>query len=180
MLAKAPAFTAVAILTLALGIGANTALFSVINSVLLAPLPFPQADRLMALFTRRIAFTTASISYPNFLDWQRNNRTFESLACYRPDDFNLTGAGQAEHILGEMVSADFFSTLGLQPASGRWFTEAEDQRGIVEAEMRVGREHREWADDAERNGLHDRRRDAGVVSSTAAEFPAGCRGVRSR
>jgi predicted permease len=129
MLAKAPAFTAVAILTLALGIGANTALFSVINSVLLAPLPFPQADRLMALFSRRIAFTTASISYPNFLDWQRNNRTFESLACYRPDDFNLTGAGQAEHILGEMVSADFFSTLGLKPASGRWFTEAEDQRG---------------------------------------------------
>jgi putative ABC transport system permease protein len=129
MLAKAPAFTAIAILTLALGIGANTALFSVINSVLLAPLPFPQADRLMALFSRRIAFTTASISYPNFLDWQRNNRTFESLACYRPDDFNLTGAGQAEHILGEMVSADFFSTLGLKPASGRWFTEAEDQRG---------------------------------------------------
>ena len=129
MLAKAPAFTAVAILTLALGIGANTALFSVINSVLLTPLPFPQADRLMALFTRRVAFTTASISYPNFLDWQRNNRTFESLACYRPDDFNLTGAGQAEHILGEMVSADFFSTLGIQPTSGRWFTEAEDQRG---------------------------------------------------
>jgi predicted permease len=129
MLAKAPAFTAVAILTLALGIGANTALFSVINSVLLAPLPFPQADRLMALFSKRIAFDTASIPYPNFLDWQRNNRTFASLSCYRPDDFNLTGAGQAEHILGEMVSADFFSTLGIQPVSGRWFTHEEDQRG---------------------------------------------------
>ncbi|MBV9887139.1 MAG: ABC transporter permease [Acidobacteria bacterium] len=129
MLAKAPAFTAVAILTLALGIGANTALFSVINSVLLAPLPFPQADRLMALFSKRIAFDTASIPYPNFLDWQRNNTTFASLTCYRPDDFNLTGAGQAEHIVGEMVSADFFSTLGVQPASGRWFTHEEDQRG---------------------------------------------------
>src|SRR5579862_6504143 len=129
MLAKAPAFAAVAILTLALGIGANTALFSVINSVLLAPLPFPQADRLMALFSKRIAFDTASIPYPNFLDWQRNNRTFASLSCYRPDDFNLTGAGQAEHILGEMVSADFFSTLGIQPVSGRWFTHEEDQRG---------------------------------------------------
>jgi ABC-type antimicrobial peptide transport system permease subunit len=129
MLAKAPAFTAVAVLTLALGIGANTALFSVINSVLLAPLPFPEADRLMALFSKRIAFTTASIPYPNFLDWQRNNRTFASLSCYRPDDFNLTGAGQAEHILGEMVSADFFSTLGVKPASGRWFTREEDQRG---------------------------------------------------
>jgi predicted permease len=129
MLAKAPAFTAVAILTLALGIGANTALFSVINSVLLAPLPFPQADRLMALFSKRIAFDTASIPYPNFLDWQRNNRTFASLSCYRPDDFNLTGAGQAEHILGEMVSADFFTTLGVQPASGRWFTAEEDQKG---------------------------------------------------
>jgi predicted permease len=129
MLAKAPAFTAVAILTLALGIGANTALFSVINSVLLAPLPFPQADRLMALFSKRIAFDTASISYPNFLDWQRNNRTFESLSAYCPTDFNLTGAGQAEHIIGEMVSANFFSTLGLQPTSGRWFTPDEDQRG---------------------------------------------------
>lgn len=129
MLAKAPAYTAVAILTLALGIGANTALFSVINSVLLAPLPFPEPDRLMALFSKRIAFQNASISYLNFLDWQRNNRTFVSLACYRPDDFNLTGAGQAQHIEGEMVSADFFSTLGIQPASGRWFTPEEDQRG---------------------------------------------------
>jgi predicted permease len=129
MLAKAPAFTAVAILTLALGIGANTALFSVINSVLLAPLPFPQPDRLMALFTNRVAFKTGSISYPNFLDWQRNNRTFASLAAYTPNDFNLTGSGQAEHIAGEMVSADFFSTLGVKPASGRWFTTEEDRQG---------------------------------------------------
>jgi predicted permease len=129
MLAKAPAFTAVAILTLALGIGANTALFSVVNSVLLAPLPFPQADRLMALFTQRVSFTTGSISYPNFLDWQRNNRTFASLAAYTPNDFNLTGAGQAEHVSGEMISANFFSTLGVQPASGRWFTADEDQKG---------------------------------------------------
>ena len=129
MLAKAPAFTAVAILTLALGIGANTALFSVINSVLLAPLPFPQPDRLMALFTQRVAFTTGSISYPNFLDWQRNNRTFASLAAYTPNDFSLTGSGQAEHISGEMISADFFSTLGVQPASGRWFTAEEDRQG---------------------------------------------------
>ena len=148
MLAKAPAFTAVAILTLALGIGANTALFSVINSVLLAPLPFPQADRLMALFSKRIAFETASISYPNFLDWQRNNHTFASLACYRPDDFNLTGAGQAEHIFGEMVSADFFSTLGIQAGeravvhsggrSARRRAGGGDQRGIVETEIRIG------------------------------------------
>jgi predicted permease len=129
MLAKAPAFTAVAILTLALGIGANTALFSVINSVLLAPLPFPQPDRLMALFTQRVSFTTGSISYPNFLDWQRNNRTFSSLAAYTPNDFNLTGSGQAEHVAGEMISANFFSTLGVQPASGRWFTEDEDREG---------------------------------------------------
>jgi predicted permease len=129
MLAKAPAFTAVAILTLALGIGANTALFSVINSVLLAPLPFPQPDRLMALFTQRVSFTTGSISYPNFLDWQRNNRTFASLAAYTPNDFNLTGSGQAEHVAGEMISANFFSTLGLQPGSGRWFTADEDRQG---------------------------------------------------
>ena len=129
MLAKWPGFAAIAIVTLALGIGATTALFSVINGVLLSPLPFPQSDQLIALFTNRLHFERASISYPNFLDWQRDNRTFALMAAFRPDDFNMTGSGQAEHLRGEMVSADFFSTLGLQPALGRWFTPDEDRRG---------------------------------------------------
>jgi predicted permease len=129
MLAKNPGFTVVAVLTLALGIGANTALFSVVNAVLLKALPFHQPDRLVALYQNKVQFQRASISYPNFLDWQRQNRTFDSMAAFRPDDFNLTGAGEAEHIRGEMISADFFSTLGLQPMIGRWFTSQEDQLG---------------------------------------------------
>jgi predicted permease len=129
MLAKSPSFTAIAVLTLALGIGANTVLFSVVNGVLLNALPFPAPDGLVALFTNRIHFERASISYPNFLDWQRENHTFASMAAFRPDDFNLTGAGEAEHLRGEMVSADFFSTLGVKSAVGRWFTPEEDRLG---------------------------------------------------
>src|SRR5277367_1066706 len=129
MLAKSPSFTAIAILTLALGIGANTALFSVVNGVLLNALPFPAPDGLVALFTNKIHFERASISYPNFLDWQQENHTFASMAAFRPDDFNLTGAGEAEHLRGEMVSADFFSTLGVKPAVGRSFIPEEDRLG---------------------------------------------------
>src|SRR5216683_5717490 len=87
MLTKSPGFTAVAVLTLALGIGANTALFSVINGVLLSPLPFPEPDRLVSLYTNRLQFERASVSYPNFLDWQRQQTSFTSLAVFRHDDF---------------------------------------------------------------------------------------------
>jgi predicted permease len=129
MLAKNRSFTMVAVLTLALGIGANTALFSVANGVLLSPLPFPAPEQLVALYAKRVSFERASISYPNFLDWQRDSRSFASMAAFRADDFNLTGAGEAEHIRGEMVSADFFATLGLTLAQGRFFTADEDRIG---------------------------------------------------
>jgi predicted permease len=129
MLVKNPGFTIVAVLTLALGIGANTALFSVVNGVLLNPLPFAAPDQLAALYANRVHLERASISYPNFLDWQRENHTFVSMAAFRPDDFNLTGAGEAEHIRGEMVSADFFSTLGVKPEIGRSFSSEEDRLG---------------------------------------------------
>jgi predicted permease len=128
-LAKNRSFTIVAVLTLALGIGANTALFSVANGVLLNPLPFPAPHQLVALYARRVSFERASISYPNFLDWQRDNRSFASLTAFRQDDFNLTGAGEAEHIRGEMVSADFFATLGVKLVEGRFFTANEDRIG---------------------------------------------------
>jgi predicted permease len=128
-LVKNPGFTIVAVLTLALGIGANTALFSVVNGVLLNPLPFSAPDQLVALYANRVHLERASISYPNFLDWQRENHAFASLAAFRPDDFNLTGAGEAEHIRGEMVSADFFPTLGVNPGLGRWFSSEEDRTG---------------------------------------------------
>ena len=87
---KSPGFAIIAILTLALGIGANTTIFSVVNGVLINPLPYPQADRLVVLFQNKPHFTRGSISYLNFLDWQRDNRSFEAMAAYRNGDAKLT------------------------------------------------------------------------------------------
>jgi putative ABC transport system permease protein len=131
MLGKNPAFTAVAVITLALGIGANTAIFSVVNGVLLNPLPYWQPDRLVALYSRTAEFPQSSISYPNFLDWVRDNRSFSALAAYRADDFNLTGMGEPERLPAEMVSASFFALLGVKPALGRTFLPNEDQVGAA-------------------------------------------------
>lgn len=128
-LRRYPGFTAVAVITLALGIGANTAIFSIVNAVLLNPLPYPHPDRLVALYSRTAQFTNASISYPNFLDWVRLNRSFSSLAAYQQDNFTLTGSGEPERVSAEMVSASFFSVLGDRPALGRTFTPQEDQLG---------------------------------------------------
>ena len=128
-LRRYPGFTAVAVITLALGIGANTAIFSIVNAVLLNPLPYPHPDRLIALYSRSSRFTEGSISYPNFLDWVRLNRSFASLAAYRQDNFTLTGSGEPERVSVEMVSAGFFSVLGDKPAMGRSFMPKEDQLG---------------------------------------------------
>ncbi|HTV58165.1 MAG TPA: ABC transporter permease [Verrucomicrobiae bacterium] len=129
MIAKSPGFAAIAILTLSLGIGANTVLFSVVNGVLLNPLPYVQPDRLVAIYSKDPQFTQASISYPNFLDWERDQRSFSEMAAYRQDDYNLTGAGEPERVKAEMVSANFFSLLGIKPLAGRLFQRAEDQVG---------------------------------------------------
>src|SRR5215472_5441416 len=129
MLRKSPGFAAVAVITLALGIGANTAIFTVVNGVLLNPLPYPQPEQLVALYQRTPNFAEASIPYPNFLDWRRENRSFSDLAAYRHDDFSLTGRGEPERLEGEMVSASFFPLLGVKPALGRTFTESEDLLG---------------------------------------------------
>src|SRR6516162_7388356 len=129
MMAKNPGFTAVAVLTLALGIGVSTTLFSVVNGVLLNPLPYPQPDRLVALYSRTADSPRWSIPYPNFLDWVRDNRSFSALAAYREEDYNLTGMGEPERVAGEMVSATFFPVLGVKPALGRTFLPEEDQVG---------------------------------------------------
>jgi len=129
MLRKNPGFTAIALLTLALGIGANTAVFSIVNGVLLNPLPFPDPDKLVVLFESKPNFKEGSISYPNFLDWQRGNHAFSSIAAYRPDSFSLTGDREPQQVQGKMVSADFFSILGVNPLMGRAFTAQEDQLG---------------------------------------------------
>ena len=128
-LSKNPGFTAVAVITLALGIGANTAIFSVVNGVLLNPLPFPNADRLVSMFQDKPDFRKGSISYPNFMDWQRDNRSFAAIAAYRWADGSITGTGQAEDVPAQYVSATFFPILGVAPILGRNFSPDEDRRG---------------------------------------------------
>src|SRR3979411_1273293 len=112
MLTKSPGFTAVAVMTLALGIGANTSLFSVINGVLLSPLPFPQPDQLVTLHENKPNFEGGSLSYPNFRDWQKDNHTFSAIAVGRVYAISLTGIGEAEQVGAEFVSSDFFQVLG--------------------------------------------------------------------
>jgi predicted permease len=131
MLAKSPGFTAIAILTLALGIGANTALFSVVNGVLLNPLAYPQSGQLVAIYGKTTGFANAPINYMNFLDWQRDTQSFSSMAMYRNQDYNFIGTGEAERLTGYMISADFFSTLGERPILGRNFRSDDDHVGAA-------------------------------------------------
>jgi predicted permease len=130
MLRKSPGFAAVAILTLALGIGANTALFSVVNGVLLNPLPYPGPDRLVTVGESKPNFPIASISYPNFLDWHRMNKCFSYFSVSRPTGYLLTGVGSAEELNAVAVTSDFFPMLGIKPVLGRWFTPEEDKIGV--------------------------------------------------
>jgi predicted permease len=129
MLRKNPVFTAVAVATLALGIGANTALFSVVNGVLVNPLPYPDADRLVTLHESKPNFDAGSLSYPNFRDWQAMNRTFSAMAVMRRTSFSLLGRGEPERVRGHFISSDYFSILGVRPALGRFFAKGEDEIG---------------------------------------------------
>jgi len=131
MLAKNPGFTAVAVLTLALGIGANTAIFSVVNGVLLNPLPYPEPNQLVTLHESKPNFPYGSISYLNFRDWQKENHTFSSIAVARGYGFTLTGAGEPERVRAEFVSSDFFPLLGVKPLIGRTFAPGEDEIGAA-------------------------------------------------
>jgi predicted permease len=129
ILAKNPGFALVTIFTLALGIGANTALFSIVNSVLLNPLPFPHPGELVAVHESKANFAQGSISYPNFRDWQRDNKTLAAIAIAHQRRFTLTGMGDAERTPGDYVSSDFFSILGVKPVLGRLFAPGEDEIG---------------------------------------------------
>jgi predicted permease len=129
MLGENPGFAAIAILTLALGIGANTALFSVVNGVLLNPLPFPNPDQLYELYSKTPVDEHSSISYLNFLDWRKDNHSFSTLGAFRASDINLTGAGEPERLHGHMISAELFPTLDIPPILGRNFRPEEDQTG---------------------------------------------------
>jgi len=129
MLRKSPGFAAVAVLTLALGISANTVLFTVINGVLLNPLPYPHSEQLVAVYATTPGVDRGPATYLNFLDWRQQTKTFSSMAMYRGQDYNVTGSGEAERLSGYMISADFFSVLGVNPTIGRTFRSDDDQPG---------------------------------------------------
>jgi predicted permease len=128
MLLKSPAFAAIAILTLALGVGANTALFSVVNGILLNPLPYPHPNQVVTVASTSADFGESSISYPDFLDWVRQSHSFSSLAAYRAfKSFNLMGQDKPERLSAVEVSSNFFTTLGVRLILGHNFSSAEDQ-----------------------------------------------------
>jgi predicted permease len=118
-LARNPGFTCVALLTIALGIGANSAMFSVVQGIVLAPLPYPQADRLVFVWQNRPGVPQLYASFPNFQDWERTSRSFESMSAVAFHDFDLASPGDAEHLTGIRVTSGFLSTLGVKPAIGR-------------------------------------------------------------
>lgn len=130
-LLKHPGFMIVAVLALALGIGANTAIFSVVNSMLLRPLPFSEPDRLLQVWEANVkrGRMEMPVSFPNFADWRDQNHVFEQVVAYSDWSFNLTGAGEPERIRSAIVSPAFFSTLGINPIHGRVFLPEEDQKG---------------------------------------------------
>jgi predicted permease len=131
MLGKSPGFAAIAILTLALGIGANTALFSVVNGVLLNPLAYPHPGQLAAIYGTSPGATQGYVTYLNFLDWQRDSKTFSSMAMYRNQDYSMTGTAQSERVTSYMISADFFNVLGVPPVLGRTFRADDDHLGAA-------------------------------------------------
>lgn len=121
-----PGFTCVAVLTIALGIGANSAMFSIVQGVILAPLPFPQPDRLVFLWQNRPGIPQLEASYPNFEDWEHTSRSFDSMSAIAFHNFDLTSPGKAEHLTGIRVTSAFLATLGVKPAIGRDFGASDD------------------------------------------------------
>jgi putative ABC transport system permease protein len=126
-----PGFTLIVVITLALGIGANTVIFSFFNGVLLRPLPFQQPDRLVLLdeFAMNREGVSLGVSWPNYLDWRAQNRVFSDLGAYQDITFTLTGVGEAEELSGAFISYGLFEMLGAVPQLGRMFTPEEHQRG---------------------------------------------------
>jgi len=137
-LTKDPAFTIIAGITLALGIGANTAIFSVVNAVLLRPLPYPDPGKLIVLRETTDAFTWGSVSYPNYLDWREAQRGFTDLALVRRDAFNLSTAGgetEPGQVVGARATANYLSIMQVLPRLGRDLTERDDQAGSAKVVM---------------------------------------------
>src|SRR5215813_3215169 len=129
MLMKKPGFTLIAVATLALGIGANTAIFSVVKAALLRPLPYPESGRLVRVMEYLPNFGVALISYPNFTDWRAKQKVFESIGVHTWRNYNLTGLDEPQRLRGLHMSADLFSALRVQAAIGRVFNNDEDSPG---------------------------------------------------
>ncbi len=132
MLFKAPAFSIIAVVALSLGIGANTAIFSVVDAVLLRPLPYPDPDKLILLREKMPIFDSGSVAYPNYIDWRAMQRTFTDLALYRRESMNLSSRGEEappERIQGAVMTWNTMKIVGLPPIFGRDFTEADDVSG---------------------------------------------------
>src|SRR5262245_15631001 len=126
---KSPGFTIVATLTLALGIGANTAIFSVVDAVILRPLPYPEPSRLVQLWgnVKRAKVERRGASYPDYVDWRDQSRSFEAMAAFVDGDLTIAGTGEPERITGEFVSQPYFDLLGMRAVLGRTFRPEEDQ-----------------------------------------------------
>ena len=131
MLLKQPGVTLIAILTISLGIGANTVIFSLVNSVLLRPLPYAEPERLIRVFEnfKERGLNFVDLTAPGFMDWRAQQTVFEDIAAYQAIGFDLTGAGEAQRVLGMRASAGLLPLLRIQPALGRNFTAAEDVFG---------------------------------------------------
>jgi MacB-like periplasmic core domain len=134
-LRKSPGFALTTIVTLALGIGATTTIFSLVNAVLLRPLPLPEQDRLVWLQIENRTSGAAlpgNVSYPDFFDWRSQQRSFSGIASYRSGEVTLTGVGEAKELTSEIVSKEFFQVLGVHPQIGREFrSEEESPTGML-------------------------------------------------
>ncbi|HZE12766.1 MAG TPA: ABC transporter permease, partial [Chthoniobacterales bacterium] len=150
MLGRSPAFTIIAVLALALGIGANSAIFSVVNAVLLRPLPYNNPDALVMVWEEatHLGFPINTPSPANFIDWQKQNTVFEGMAAMAQNNFNLTGAGEPERFDGRRVSANLFTLLGVKPHLGRGFLPEEDKPGTRVAILSYGMWQRRFGGDA--------------------------------
>jgi putative ABC transport system permease protein len=137
---KQPGFTAIAVIALALGIGANTAIFSIVNAVLLRPLPFANPDGIMMVFNTAEKENRIPVSYPDFIDWRERQQSFELLSAYSSRDFTLTGTGDPVRLRGAMVTGELLPILGVQPKLGRFFRADEDKPGVRVAIL----SHRMW------------------------------------
>src|SRR5215510_12173551 len=131
MLLKNPGFTLIAVITLALGIGANTAIFSMVDALLLRPLPYYEPERLALLSEKGRVGVRMSVSYPNYSDWRERAQSFEGMAAIRSQLFNLTGVDKPAQLRGGMVNWNFFQLLGVRPQLGRLFVTEDDGYGAA-------------------------------------------------